>query len=635
VNSHDRAQELISARMDGPLRPAEQRALQEHLATCPACQIFAGHADALAHGLHDLPRLGPSPAVSRAVMSAVSAEASGWDWLRKGLHAVSSPGMAVASGLALVLVMTAALLVALNAPSGGNDAANPESTIAAVAVAPLPTEAPTEVPTAVPTEPPPPEPTATRAPQRTITDPPTEAPEPTPAPRPTATRVPIVDVARSQEPVTDVPIVESAPIDQPIIEPAAEEPVLAMAEEAPPTTDMAQTAVEPEAAPAAEPPAEESQVAAPEDDGGRRGGRKDNNDKSQVDAAAVSEAPPAEPITLPVPDEAIAALESAGTDLYLPPAPLDPLPPQQEFLPVTPTPEGGTPTPESSETQSDAPQLAEDTSGELGVTALAPINPNVVNIDEGRTKKKEKRDKSTKDGESREQQQTAYFEQPMAWSAAMIELPQMTGDETTYQADDLVDPIYIYPEDPTTTADDAPVYVEEAPVYVEEEPVYVDETTAYPDETTTYVEDPALTTDETMIAEEPRQIDPATGLEIDPATGLLIDPSTGYLLDLVNNRIIDPRTRYEVHPLTGLLVDPATGAQLDPVTLAIVIPAGFGSDTPAYVPGSDSMRGDIETVVDATYDDATYKVIPGTDGPTQPVGEITVPTESGESLEIS
>ena len=106
------------------------------------------------------------------------------------------------------------------------------------------------------------------------------------------------------------------------------------------------------------------------------------------------------------------------------------------------------------------------------------------------------------------------------------------------------------------------------------------------------------------------QYDPATGLEIDPATGLLIDPVTGYLLDLVNGRIIDPRTGYLVHPMTGLLIDPATGAQLDPVTLAIVIPAGFGSDSPEYVPGSDSMRGAIEGVVDDTYDDATYQVIP-------------------------
>ena len=131
------------------------------------------------------------------------------------------------------------------------------------------------------------------------------------------------------------------------------------------------------------------------------------------------------------------------------------------------------------------------------------------------------------------------------------------------------------------------------------------------------------------------QYDPATGLEIDPATGLLIDPSTGYLLDLVNGRVIDPRTGYLVHPMTGLLIDPATGAQLDPVTLAVVIPAGFGSDTPEYVPGSDSMRDVIEGVVDDTYDNATYKVIPPTDGPVQPVGEIVVPTESGDAIERS
>ena len=148
------------------------------------------------------------------------------------------------------------------------------------------------------------------------------------------------------------------------------------------------------------------------------------------------------------------------------------------------------------------------------------------------------------------------------------------------------------------------------------------------DETTGATTETAVA-EPTTAAEPAPQYDPATGLEIDPATGLLIDPATGYLLDLVNGRIIDPRTGYLVHPMTGLLIDPVTGAQLDPVTLAIVIPAGFGSDTPEYVPGSDSMRGSIETVVDDTYDNATYKVIPPTDGPTQPVDEIVVPTEVG------
>ena len=151
--------------------------------------------------------------------------------------------------------------------------------------------------------------------------------------------------------------------------------------------------------------------------------------------------------------------------------------------------------------------------------------------------------------------------------------------------------------------------------------------------TTPSTEEP---TDPAATPEPAPQYDPATGLEIDPATGLLIDPSTGYLLDLVNGRIIDPRTGSLVHPMTGLLIDPATGAQLDPVTLAVVIPAGFGSDTPEYVPGNgDSMRGTIETVVDNTYDNATYKVIPPTDGPMQPVGEIVVPTEAGDAIERS
>jgi len=151
--------------------------------------------------------------------------------------------------------------------------------------------------------------------------------------------------------------------------------------------------------------------------------------------------------------------------------------------------------------------------------------------------------------------------------------------------------------------------------------------------TTPSTEEP---TDPATTPEPAPQYDPATGLEIDPATGLLIDPTTGYLLDLVNGRIIDPRTGYLVHPMTGLLIDPATGAQLDPVTLAVVIPAGFGSDTPEYVPGSgDSMRGTIESVVDTTYDNATYKVIPPTDGPVQPVGEIVVPTEAGDAIERS
>src|ERR687894_158142 len=185
--SHDRAQELISARMDTPLSPAEHRELQRHLATCDSCRDFVGQADDLARGLQVLPRLAPSPAVSRAVMAAVRADAPGWGWLRRSLQMLSSPGMAVASGLALVVALAGALIITLNAPgSGGDQAIEPESTIAAVAIAPLPTEAPTEIPTSEP------EPTATRAPLRTVAPAPTKEAARTPTVRPTATRVAIV-----------------------------------------------------------------------------------------------------------------------------------------------------------------------------------------------------------------------------------------------------------------------------------------------------------------------------------------------------------------------------------------------------------------------------------------------------------
>ena len=81
--SHDRAQELISARMDAPLPPSEHRELQGHLATCADCRYFATEIDDLARGLHALPVLVPSPQVSRAVMAAIGDEGSGWAWLRR------------------------------------------------------------------------------------------------------------------------------------------------------------------------------------------------------------------------------------------------------------------------------------------------------------------------------------------------------------------------------------------------------------------------------------------------------------------------------------------------------------------------------------------------------------------------
>src|SRR5215217_2431744 len=576
--SHDRAQELISARMDAPLTPAEHHELQRHLAACDSCRDIDRRADELARGLQLLPPLAPSPVVSRAVMVAVRADMPGWGWLRRSLQTLASPGMAVASGLALVVALAGALIITLNTPgSGGEQAIEPESTIAAVAIAPLPTEVPTEIPTAEP------EPTATRAPLRTVAPAPTKEATKTPAPRPTATHVAIVAAA---EPTAAEPAIEPAIVEEPIIEPVTEDPTLAMAEEPVDTGASAELAQAAEPQPSGEEVSEPDAAPAVDDGGTTQEGRNET-----------AEEPVAEPVaTEAIPAEAIAALESAGTttEIYLPPAPALPMPPSQAFLPITPTPvSDGTPTPTEPETQADVPQLADDWSDETGVTALAPEAPQVTDaavadatlIETGDAESGKKRDRSAKDGKSQENQQAAYSDDAMGWSLAPVDLAQSAELlQTTDETDGAT----------TETAAEPATATEPAPQY-----------------------------------------DPATGLEIDPATGLLIDPTTGYLLDLVNDRIIDPRTGYLVHPITGLLIDPATGAQLDPVTLAIVIPAGFGSDTPDYDPGSDAMHDSIEGVVDDTYDNATYKVIPPTDGPTQPVGEIVVPTESGDALEIS
>jgi hypothetical protein len=507
-------------------------------------------------------------------MTAIESDVSGWDWLRRGLQVVSSPGMAVASGLALVVALSGAMFLALNSP-GDETPTVAEGTIAAVAVAPLPTEEPTQTPV--------PEPTATQPPQRTVA--PAAAPTQTPVPRPTATSVPTAVPEPVVEP-TIAPVIEEPPLA-----PAAEDPALAMAPaplENDTSADLAQAA-----APEVAATGEEAPQAAPADDsqgdGGRRRdrGRKESIDEGTETGGGEAAPQPVATEAAPVPDQAVAAMENAEAsgNVSLPPAPLMPMPPSQAFLPITPTPaDQSTPSPDSTTQQAEAPQVAEQ-----------PASDVVVEGDKSR--KREKRKKSDNGGTVHEWQQSAVLEQSLGWSGQSL-----------------------------------------ADLQSELEPQVTEEPAAETAETTETVTADGSTTETvaetTDTSEQPRQIDPATGLEIDPETGLLIDPNTGYLIDMANGRIIDPRTGYVVHPYTGLLIDPATGALLDPVTLAIVVPAGFGSDTPTYIPGDGAMRGQIESVVDATYDDATYKIIPGTDGPVQPVDEIVVQPEAGESIEI-
>jgi hypothetical protein len=695
--SHERAEQLISARMDAPLSPAEHYELQSHLAACPTCRVFVSQADDIARGLQGMSRLPASPAVSRAVMSAVREEQSGWAWLSQALQALSSPGMAAAASMALIVAMAGVLYVAINAPERAptptvSQGTGPVETIAAVAEAPLPTAIPTQiVETPEPEEPASqelasaptkaPEPTATRQ-ARAVEPAATKAP--TVAPTPVPTIAPVVTQEQPPiQPVTEAPVVEPV-YEEPVYdEPAFEEPTLAMAEapvEETAPVEIAQEAVIDDVAPvedtidtapvedatvaqATEPePVVEQQVEAPVEviD---ESGQKDSN----ATAAEPDEPEPTRPVG-PLPLEAIAALEGAGQapDINLPPAPLNPIQPDQSFLPVTPTPvSDGTPTPEqgagestSDPTGSEAPQLAETYEGDQPVTAWVPDHiledpalaeavvaaPEDTWTETSESRNRNgKKDRDRKKGDSYENQQTAYVEQPLAWTGVDTPLLQHLPAELQQQAvmpaempQEAVAPVEI-PQETGYPVQDQPVYSD--PVVYDDPAVYDDGTgyddPAIYDEGAGSIASSMSGTESATTADDAPQIDPVTGMEIDPATGYLIDPTTGYLLDRVNGRVIDPRTSYEVHIQTGLLIDPATGALLDPNTLVVVVPAGFGSDTPAYNPGNPNMRGQIETVVDDNYNNASIRMEPPTDGPVQPIGEIIVPTETGEAVEIS
>ena len=116
--SHDRAQELISSRLDGPLDPVSNRALLTHLATCPACRRFAENSEMLARGLRDLPHLTPSPRVSRGVMERIEGGRSFWPSFGR-FRLASSPVLAVASTLVLIAALAFTIRLALNPPGDG------------------------------------------------------------------------------------------------------------------------------------------------------------------------------------------------------------------------------------------------------------------------------------------------------------------------------------------------------------------------------------------------------------------------------------------------------------------------------------------------------------------------------------
>ena len=68
--------ELISASLDGALTEAEQRRLEAHLASCPACRALMRDLEGIHAALADLPAAEPPARLAEGVMERIRAEGS-------------------------------------------------------------------------------------------------------------------------------------------------------------------------------------------------------------------------------------------------------------------------------------------------------------------------------------------------------------------------------------------------------------------------------------------------------------------------------------------------------------------------------------------------------------------------------
>jgi hypothetical protein len=231
--THDQAEALISARLDGPIDPAANRALLAHLATCPACRAFADQMEAMSTGLRNLPHLPASPTVSRQVRERITTGRP-W-WSRISLVAGGRFGaMQVAAAMLILLGAVTTVVIVEMVNKGGTggpqtfvpptvltSTAAPTQTPTATAQAVAqgktltPTRTPTPLPnvqvtvpptsTPTPTIQPSKEPTNSPTPTETPTTAPTKTPRSTRTPTPTETQVPPTETATPEPEPTDTP----------------------------------------------------------------------------------------------------------------------------------------------------------------------------------------------------------------------------------------------------------------------------------------------------------------------------------------------------------------------------------------------------------------------------------------------
>ena len=70
--------------LDGRAKPAERRAIEEHLSSCAECRVRAEEFRMLWGALDDLPVLSPSPAFDAALRARIATEPARrgfWNWL--------------------------------------------------------------------------------------------------------------------------------------------------------------------------------------------------------------------------------------------------------------------------------------------------------------------------------------------------------------------------------------------------------------------------------------------------------------------------------------------------------------------------------------------------------------------------
>ena len=115
--SHQEAEGLISARLDGPISVRQEQALAAHLATCAHCRQFAGSMSMMTVGFREIPRLPASPIVSRQVRERINQPRSVWD--RLGAMFAGRMGLASVAASAAALIILVGAWSLLNNNSGG------------------------------------------------------------------------------------------------------------------------------------------------------------------------------------------------------------------------------------------------------------------------------------------------------------------------------------------------------------------------------------------------------------------------------------------------------------------------------------------------------------------------------------